>query len=264
MALERISGNNGNDEKYVVIAKTGNVVLGVYLRTVSDHYRPTVDGKHPISITGRVRIAAAPGAEASEAEINEAFKQLPIEKFASDYQLRSSFSLGLFLNQIEKVAVSGAFDAQKVGFKLYDFLTLYIGSGDMLVTAEELHTVLKVEIGATVEDQSINALSIATEIAAQDPSFGPSVDSVVGQLDKARHEASKVFRAACDKALTEATATAEVLVSEYLKAHPDFTAARSEEEVATFKLLAFLYEGLELAGPSADEFADDEGGQYDA
>ena len=264
MELERISGNNGNDDKYVVIAKSGNVALGVYLRTVNDHYRPRVDGKRPISITGRIRIASAPGMEADVAEINEAFKQLPIEKFASDYVSRSSFSLGIFLNQIDKVAVSSAFDAQKVGFKLFDFVTLYIGTGDMLVTAAELHEVLKTEIGATVEDAGINALSIITEIAARDPEFGPAVDSVVGQLDKARHEASKVFKAACAVALSEAVATAEVLVAEYLKAHPDYTAARSEEEVATFKLLAFLYEGLSIDGPSEGGFAPDEGGEYDA
>lgn len=263
MALERISGNRGNDEKYVVVAKSGNVALGVYLRTVNDHYRPTIDGKRPISITGRVRIASAPGAEATEAEINEAFKQLPIEKFASEFQLRSSFSLGLFLNQVEKVAVGTAFDEQKVGFKLYDFLTLYIGSGDMLVTAEELHEALKTEIGATLEDAGINILSVATEIAAKDKSFGPSVDSVVGQLDKARHEASDVFKAACDVALAEAVATAEVLVAEYLKAHPDFTAARPETDPAEFKLLAFLYEGLDvMSGPTGDDF--DEDSEYDA
>lgn len=264
MALERISGNNGTDEKYVVIAKSGNVALGVYLRTVSDRYRPTIDGKFPISITGRVRIAAAPGAEATEAEINEAFKQLPIEKFANEYQLRSSFSLGLFLNQVEKVAVGSAFDAQKVGFKLYDFLTLYIGTGDMLVTAAELHEVLKAEVGATIEDGSIDTFAVGTEIAAQDPDFEPAIGSVLAQLDKARAEANAIFKAACDKALTEATATAGILISEYLEEHPDFTTSRPETEAAEFKLLTFLYEGLELADPSADQFADDEDEQYDA
>ncbi|KKK93045.1 hypothetical protein LCGC14_2696820, partial [marine sediment metagenome] len=259
MILERISRNSGNDDKYVVIAKSGNVALGVYLRLVGDHYRPKVDGKRPISITGRIRIAAAPGASASEVEINEAFKQLPIEKFANEAMMRSSFSLGFFLNQVDMGAVSGAFDEQKVGLKLYDFLTLYIGSDDMLVTAEELHEVIKAEIGGSIEEKSFDILSVAMDMAKQEPEFDQAISSVLAQLDKARQEASEVFKATGVVALSEATATAEVLMAEYLKAHPDFTSALPETDQSEFKLLSLLYASLD---PTYDGTLPEESDQY--
>jgi hypothetical protein len=263
MDLERISGNNGTDQKYVVVAKSGNVALGIYLRTVSDYYRPTLDGKHLISITGRVRVAAAPGCEATDTEINEAFKTLPIEKFANPGQLRASLSLGLFLNQTEKIAVSGAFDEQKVGFKLFDYLLQYIDESLFLVTREEMHATIRSEVGAGVGESSTDAISIACEISGKDGSFKPAIDSVLSQLKKARDEAEAAFQKAGKKAMVEAVATAQVLVDEYLKVNPGFTTLLPEIASAEFQPLAFLYEGL-ISDGEASEDEDDEGSAYDA
>lgn len=265
MDLERISGNNGTDQKYLVVAKSGNVAMGIYLRALNDFYRPLGDGKHLISITGRVRVAAAPGTEVTDSEINEAFKTLPIEKFANLAQLRASFSLGLFLNQTEKIAVSGAFDAQKVGFKLFDYLLQYIDESLFLVTREEMHEAIRAEIdvGATVGDSCCGAIEIALEIAQKDGLFRPGIDSVMGQLKKARDEAEAIFQASGKKALKKATATAQVLVDEYLKAHPDFTTTMPETTSQEFQPLAFLYEGIIGADDGVDD-EDDEGSAYDA
>ncbi len=262
MELERISGNNGTDQKYVVVAKSGKVAMGVYLRTVSDFYRPTVEGTHPITISGRVRLAAAPGCSATDAEINEAFKSLPIEKFAAASNLRASFSLGLFLNQTEKVAVSGAFDEQKVGFKLFDYLLQYIDESLFLVTREELHETIKAEIGAGIGDSSIDAIAIGAEIAVKDPSFKPALGSILEQLEIARKEAEASFQTAGKKAMKEANATAQVLVDEYLKVNPGFTTALPETVSSEFQPLAFLYEGIVSSDGGIDE--EDEGGAYDA
>jgi hypothetical protein len=263
MELERISGNNGTDEKYVVVAKSGHIALGVYLRTVNDFYRPVGDGKHLISITGRVRVAALPGIEATDSEINEAFKTLPIEKFANPAQLRASLSLGLFLNQTEKLAVSGAFDVQKVGFKLFDYLLQYIDESLFLVTREEMHEIIKSEIGATVEDGCTGAIEIALEIAQKDGSFRPGIDSVMAQLEKSRKEAEVIFQASGKKALKEAVATAQVLVDEYLTVNPGFTTSLPETTSSEFQPLAFLYEGLIPSDDGIDD-EDDEGSAYDA
>ena len=204
--------------------------------------------------------------EATEAEINEAFKTLPIEKFASPSQLRASFSLGLFLNQTEMVSVSGAFDAQKVGFKLFSYLLQFVDESLFVVTAEELHEAIRGEVRGTVEDSSCNAIELALEISEKDPGFSPAISSVTAQLDKARQTASEVFKKACDIALTEAIATAEVLVEEYLKVNPTFTTMLDESTPSEFKLLSFLYEGLVAvgSGEADDGFDEDEPDQYDA
>ena len=263
MGLQRISGNDGHDQKYLVVAKNGNVVLGVYLRTVDDYYRPTVGGESMITISGRVRIAAAPGETATDTEVNEAFKTLPLEKFACGGEIiRASFSLGLFLNQTKQIAVSGAFDEQKVGSKLFSYLLQFIDESLFVVTREEMHEAIKAEIGATNEESSTDVIAFGMQITEKDPSFTPGITSVLTQLEKARTAAGEAFKAATDKALREALATAQILVEEYLKVNPGFTTARDESTPAEFKLLTFLYEGL-LPGDSSDP-EDEDDAQYDA
>jgi hypothetical protein len=204
-------------------------------------------------------VAAAPGAEASESEINGAFKGLPIEKFAMDSQLRASCSVGIFLNQIEKAALPASIDAQQVGFKLFDWLTKHFESSLMTVTASELHDIVKAEILSTSDVDETGTIEIAKKIAAQDADFSPSLDSVLAQLEIAHNEALEVLREAHDKAFREANAVTQVLVDEYMKVNPAFSFSLPEATQFDFDLMTLIYADLIDCD---DGYGDD--GEYDA
>ncbi len=256
--MERLSGNDGKDLKYVVIAKNGNVALGLYLSAHRDGNR---DGE-PYSVGGRLRAAAAPDCEATAQEVNDAFKGLPFEKFASDdggwsgcCVIRASCTVAFFTSQQDRAGIPEAFDALNIGQKVIDFLLKGIDETLLTVTAKDLTEILKAEI-ATESTETLAGLALAQKIANTDDEFMVEVQAVteiliqgIETIEAKYAEDIKFVKAAADEAATK-------LVAEFEKTHPKLTLFVPEPDQQEFGLYSLAY-GDENSG-------DDEVGYYNA
>lgn len=257
--MERISGNSGFDEKYVVVAKNGNVALGLYLKAARDYNR---EG-HPYSIEGRLRAAAAPDCEATAQEVNDAFKGLPFEKFANEENIggivRASCSVGIFTIQQAREGLPQAILALNIGQSVVDFLLKGIDVELLLFGPNQLGEIIRDEI-AEQSAKNLSALKTAKKIALSDTDFAVGVDSVQLALTNDLAAATEAYNAAIAQAQEVAEATAIALVEEHAKSHPEFTFYVDEPEAQEFMLQSLMY-------PDAESFEDDdhgEGAGYDA
>ena len=239
--MERISGNNGTDEKYIVVAKNGNVALGLYLKAARDYDRDEISGCYPFSIMGRFRAAAAPGCEATAEEINDAFKPLPFEKFAANngsLAVRASCSVSYYTNQILRATVVEALDNVKIGAKILEWLIQYISPGCIVMTAPQLHTVITDEIAKKV-GQKDGHMSAVNYIAESDSNVSANVLQIEDQHAEDLQLAREVFDAAKGKADFLRDEAAKLLTEKYREAHPEFvfTAAETSGEFNLASLL---------------------------
>ena len=268
--LERISGNDGHDEKYVVIAKNGNVALGLYLKAHRDYNR---EG-HPYTIQGRLRAAAAPGCEATAQEVNDAFKGLPFEKFAdADYGsgiIRASLTVGIFTTQQAREGLPQAIEVLNIGQRVVDFLLKEIDAQLLVFSAPEIGEIIRDEV-AKQSTLKLSALKLAQKIAASDPSFAVSVDSVRLALTNDLAAATEAYNAAITQANTVADETAKALVAGHAEANPDFTFYTAEPGGQEFMLASFLYptegcfdEDCEGCDDGCEFCDEDDNGGYDA
>lgn len=238
--MERISGNNGVDEKYLVVARNGNVALGLYLKASKDYNRD-----QQFTVTGRIRAAAAPDCEATAQEINDAFKGLPFEKFAEEgYHGRASCTVGIFTKQTERVAFPDALDAVEIGPRVFEWLATFIPADLLTVKVEELHEAIK---GEFVQENSGKEAStkFVMQIAQIDESLRPAVESVMENLSKDLCKAQAVYDAAAKKARTVAEESARVLVEKHQKKNPDFTFVREEDQDYVFGLESLFDYGFD-------------------
>lgn len=230
--MERISGNSGTDQKYLVVAKNGNVALGLYLSAGRDFNR---QGEQ-FTVKGRLRAAAAPGCEATAQEINDAFKGLPFEKFAEDgYHGRASCTVGIFTNQTERVAFPDALDDVEIGPRVFEWLTTFISADLLTVTVDKLHEAIKgefVQVNAGKEAST----KFVMRIAEHDESLRPAVESVMENLKSDLIEAQAVYDEAAKKARKCAEEASAALVKKHQKKNPDFSFVRKEDQDHVFGL----------------------------
>ncbi len=239
--MERISGNNGTDQKYIVVAKNGNVALGLYLKAARDFDRDEISGSFPFSVLGRFRAAAAPGYEATAEEINDAFKPLPFEKFAAEHggmAVRASCSVAYHTNQILRATVVEALDNVKIGSKILEWLIQYISPGCIVLTAPQLHTAITDQIAKKAGEQH-GPMSAAKYIADTDSNVAANVVQIEDQYAEDLQLAREAFDAAKAKADLLRDEAATLLTSKYREAHPEFifTAAETSGEFNLASLL---------------------------
>ncbi len=244
--MERISGNSGNDEKYVVIAKNGNVALGLYLKAMRDHYR---DGE-PYTIHGRLRAAAAPGCEATALEVNDAFEGLPFEKFASDEfegaVIRASLTVLIFTTQQDRQGIPQAVAALKVGHRVTEFLLKSIDEKLLTMTPDKLTEVIADEVTTQSLDK-LSGLLLAQKIANTDEGFMVSVTSVCEILNESLDKARDAYEATVAKAKEVADIASKVLIAEHQKSNPDFTFYIEEKVEQDFGLASLAYGETEIS-----------------
>jgi hypothetical protein len=260
--MERISGNNGTDEKYIVVAKNGNVALGLYLKAHRDFDRDEISGCYPFTITGRFRAAAAPGCEATAEEINDAFKPLPFEKFAAEsgsLAVRASCTVSYQTNQILRATVVEALDNVKIGSKILEWLAQYISPGCIVMTGPQLHTAVTDEIAKKVgaKDGHMDAVKYIADTDT-DSNVAANVLQIDDQHAEDHQLAREVFDAAIAKADFLRDEAAKLLTEKYREAHPEFifTAAETNGE---FNLASLL------EGEGVDEESEyDDDPAYDA
>jgi hypothetical protein len=253
--MERISGNSGNDDKYMVIAKNGNVALGLYLKARRDHNR----GGHLYTIAGRLRAAAAPGCEATADEVNDAFKGLPFEKFAGDGHLvRASCSVAILTSQLERQGLPEALDKIGIGPKMFLWLAAFISTELFTVTVDQLHEAIKAEIDVQSAEE-LAGLALAQRIANTDVEFMGDVQVVCETLTASLNEAQEVYTTAVAIAKSDADISAGALVEAFEANHPEFSFYMEETGTQEFDLQSLLYDSF-----GEDDEETDEDPVYDA
>ncbi len=263
--LERISGNDGHDEKYVVIAKNGNVALGLYLKARRDH---CLEGS-PYTLRGRLRAAAAPGKEATAKEVNDAFKGLPFEKFAYDEGLgsggaifRASCTVSFFTKQQELEGLPTALAELKIGQRIYDFLLKGIDKGLMVFAPNKITEIVVAEVTTQSVEQSAG-LALAQKIANTDEAFMAKVQTVCEKLIQSIETSEAEFNAAVSQAKEFADESAKVLIKAHGKKNPDFSFSVPEPDKQEFTLLSLAQYPEGDSHGFEDGHGDDDPG-YDA
>ncbi len=260
--MERISGNNGHDEKYVVIAKNGNVALGLYLKAARDHY---LEGG-PYTLRGRLRAAAAPGKEATAQEVNDAFKGLPFEKFADDEfegaTIRASCTVSFFTKQQDREGLSTALAELKIGARIIEFLEKGIDKSLILFKPKKLTEIVVAEV-ATESVEKSAGLALAQKIANTDEAFMAKVQKVCEKLIQSIETSEAEFNAKVAEAKEAADKASKVLIAAHAKKNPGFTFSVPEPDKQEFTLHS-LAPYPESGGDGFESDPDDDDPGYDA